>query len=84
MQGALSFHHWLSEVILATVYHYSRNTWLDKLASDVGDAIDNKKITTLTQQIIFQTLPSTMSTHSSLHSFDLIKGNLSSPWCLQS
>ena len=46
MQGALSFHCWLSEVIPAAVDHYSCNTWLDNLASDVGDAINNKKITT--------------------------------------
>ena len=43
MQRALSFHHWLSDIIPAAVNRRSHNTWLDKLASDVRDAILRKK-----------------------------------------
>ena len=43
MQGALSFHRWLLEVIPAAVHRQSRNTWLEKLAWDVERAIFGKR-----------------------------------------
>jgi hypothetical protein len=46
MEGALTFHRWLTEVIPAAVNRLSRNTWLDKLAWDVRQAIEQKKKTT--------------------------------------
>ena len=46
MQGALTFHRWLLDVIPAAVNCISHNTWLDKLARDVRRAIERKKNTT--------------------------------------
>lgn len=46
MQGALIFHRWLSTVIPAAVNSLSRNTWLDKLAWKVQQAIDQKQMAT--------------------------------------
>ena len=43
MQGALTFHRWLLDVIPAAVNCISHNTWLDKLARDVRRAIEQKK-----------------------------------------
>jgi len=43
MQGALIFHRWLSDIVPATVNRLSRNTWLEKLAFDVRNAIEQKK-----------------------------------------
>ena len=43
MQGALIFHRWLSDVVPAAVNRLSRNTWLEKLAFDVRNAIEQKK-----------------------------------------
>ena len=43
MQGALIFHHWLSDIILATVNRCSCNMWLEKLAFDVRNTIEQKK-----------------------------------------
>ena len=42
MQCALIFHRWLCEVIPTTVDRHSHNNWLDKLAWNVGCAIDLK------------------------------------------
>lgn len=43
MKGALRFHHWLANVIPAAVGRISRNTWLDRLTSDVRCAIETKQ-----------------------------------------
>jgi hypothetical protein len=43
MQGSMSFHRWLSNVVPTAVNHRSRNTWLDKLAWDVRLAIERNK-----------------------------------------
>lgn len=45
MQGALIFHHWLCDVVPNAVDHLSRNNWLDKLAWNVGLAIERKRAT---------------------------------------
>jgi hypothetical protein len=43
MQGALSLHYWLLNVVPAAVERSSRNTWIDRLVWDVGRAFDLKK-----------------------------------------
>ena len=43
MQGALTFHRWLSAVVPAAVDRPSRNSWLHKLASNVRQAIERKQ-----------------------------------------
>ena len=40
MQGARHFHNWLLHVVPATVECKSCTTWIDKLALDVGAAIE--------------------------------------------
>jgi hypothetical protein len=46
MQSALIFHRWLSNVVPAAVGRLSCNTWLDKLAWNVRQAIELKQTTT--------------------------------------
>ena len=46
MQGALSFHHWLVDIVQRAVGSPSRHTWIDKLAGDVQIAINGKQTTT--------------------------------------
>ena len=46
MQGTLIFHHWLCDVILIAVDCLSHNNWLDKLAWNVGQAIQLKQAVT--------------------------------------
>ena len=46
MQGALAFHHWLLVVIPAAVNRNSCNTWLEKLAWKVRQAINLKQTVT--------------------------------------
>ena len=46
MQGALSFHHWLVDIVQRAVGSTSRHTWIDKLAWDVQIAINGKQTTT--------------------------------------
>ena len=46
MQGALVFHHWLMDIIPVVVKRLSGNSWLDKLASNVLQAIRKRQITT--------------------------------------
>ena len=43
MQGALTLHRWLQEVVPQAVERSSRNTWIDKLVWDVDTAIYNKQ-----------------------------------------
>jgi len=43
MQGALTFHWWLVDVVQRAVESSSHHTWIDKLASDVQIAINGKK-----------------------------------------
>ena len=40
MQGARHFHNWLLHIVPATVERKSCTTWIDKLALDVGAAIE--------------------------------------------
>ena len=43
MQGALTFHWWLIDIVQCAVESSSRLTWIDKLASDVQIAVNWKK-----------------------------------------
>jgi len=43
MQGALNFHHWLVDIVQHAVESHSRQTWIEKLASDVKLTVDRKK-----------------------------------------
>ena len=46
MQGARHFHNWLLHVVPATVERKSCMTWIDKLALDVGAAIERGQAVT--------------------------------------
>ena len=43
MQGALTFHQWLVDVVQRAIKSSLRHTWIDKLASDVQIAVNGKK-----------------------------------------
>lgn len=46
MQGALTFHHWLLDIVQDAVKSSSRNTWIERLAADVYLALNRKSTTT--------------------------------------
>ena len=46
MQGARHFHNWLLHVVPAAVERKSCTTWIDKLALDVGAAIERGQAVT--------------------------------------
>lgn len=46
MQGALNFHHWLVDIIQNAVESMTRRTWIERLASDVEAAINQRRTVT--------------------------------------